>query len=73
MSFLLRMSLESNDFSFRFIESEQLFVDIGFMLESLRFVRESQWKFVTAGGGSLGVSTPIARVGVNAGGGAQFG
>ena len=35
-------------------------------------VRESQWKFVTSGGASIGVSTPIARVGVNAGGGSMW-
>jgi len=33
-------------------------------------VRESQWKFVTSAGASLGVSTPWARVGLNAAGGA---
>lgn len=32
-------------------------------------VRESDWNFVTSGGGSLGVSTPMARIGVNVGGG----
>ncbi len=32
-------------------------------------VRESDWNFVTSGGASLGVSTPWARIGVNAAGG----
>lgn len=35
-------------------------------------VDESQWKFVTSGGGSIGVSTPIARVGINATGGSMW-
>jgi hypothetical protein len=35
-------------------------------------VRESDWKFVTSGGASLGVSTPWAKVGVNAGGGSLW-
>ncbi len=33
------------------------------------WVRDSGWEFVTSGGASLGVSTPIVNVGVAAGGG----
>ncbi|MBS1797840.1 MAG: hypothetical protein JSS81_28730 [Acidobacteria bacterium] len=31
--------------------------------------QESPWKFVTSGGGELSVGTPVAHVGINAGGG----
>lgn len=46
--------------------------DIGAAIDEITsnlVVRESDWKFVTSGGAAVTVSTPIARVGINAGGG----